>query len=190
MQRAICVKSPFSQSALLAFIRVPPKNATVPHQAAVGLLYGCCSGTARLFLRRHGAESEEQHHAEGMIAVDRIERRGFSVQSDLTTEGGGNVRHERELAVVAEGVSLNASEKMFFEIYGLGIFAVQQFVGAVHVFDARPGVIVAQEAQRRFPRGRNYKFRRRAASCCGPRSAWWRSSPIARRRRRRAACCR
>src|ERR1700690_1604060 len=102
------------------------------------------------FLRRDGAKAEEENDACGMIAVKRIERCGFAVERELAAQRGGNVRDEIEFAVVAESVGLDAREEVFLKARGNGIVAEEQFIGAIHILDARPRVIVMSESHGAF----------------------------------------
>ena len=55
-----------------------------------------------------------------------------------------------DFPLVARSVGLHPREISFVESRGLRIVAQKKLVGAVHIFDASPGVVAFEKAQRRF----------------------------------------
>ena len=58
------------------------------------------------------------------------------------------MRNDVEIAIVAEGVLLHASDGSLLKAGGKWVFTEQELVGAVHILDASPYGIAGAEAHR------------------------------------------
>src|SRR6185312_15324636 len=99
--------------------------------------------------RSHRPHAEKEYRAGRMVAVYWRQERRCVIKRHLSADGGGKIAQQIKFVVVAEGIGLHAGQELLFKSTRLGIFAQQQFVGAIYVFNARPE-IVRREPQRSF----------------------------------------
>jgi hypothetical protein len=78
-------------------------------------------------------------------AVNWFQGIGDTVSGELCADGRGDARNEIKVVVVAEGVGLDAPDGLLPKARGQRIFAEKKFVGAIHVFDARPDAVAGAE---------------------------------------------
>src|SRR5665213_244719 len=95
---------------------------------------------------RKWAEADEDGYSHRMQTIDRFEDIANAVGCDLRAQRGGQVWNEIKIAIVAEGICLNAPDGFFLETGRQGILSNKQFIRAFNVLDARPCVISRSEA--------------------------------------------
>src|SRR5215831_875967 len=106
------------------------------------------SAPSMMMVSANGTNTHKQYNSRGMISVNGIEKRGLAVERNLSPERCSHAGNQMEVMIVAGGVGLDARQKFFFKSRRLGLFAQQQLVRSVDVFNAPPNVIAVSKAQR------------------------------------------
>src|SRR5437879_6592701 len=101
-----------------------------------------------LFFRRRWPQAHENGDACRSRAIDGLQDFWDAVGHYLCANGGGQMRHELDVAIVAERVSLNAADRLFLKSRRQRILADDQLIRPLGIFDSSPDVIFRMEAQR------------------------------------------
>src|SRR5579864_1751341 len=87
-----------------------------------------------------------------MRSIDGLQIFPGAVDRYLRAEGRSNMRDYVDIAIVTQSVGLHPADRLLHEILRERIFAEEQFIRALRVFNPRPGMIAREKAQRRFER--------------------------------------
>jgi hypothetical protein len=77
--------------------------------------------------------------------VDRLQRRAYSIQRNLTSDGRREAWQQPHFAIVPHGVGLDVCKRLFLEIGRQRVFADEQFVRAAGILEPHPRVVLITE---------------------------------------------